>query len=109
MPPKQKSITEFFKSNAPTNTIDSLETKITHIRDVPLTTEQDYILQLVKQGKNCFITGAAGTGKSILLQRIILELRENLSKHVVVTASTGMAAVQLQGCTLHSFAGLHPL
>lgn len=109
MPPKQKSITEFFKSNTNTNTTDPLETKITHIRDVPLTAEQDYILQLAKQGKNCFITGAAGTGKSILLQRIILELRENLSKQVVVTASTGMAAVQLQGCTLHSFAGLHPL
>ena len=47
--------------------------------------------------------GGAGTGKSFLLQRIISALPP---ESTWVTASTGAAACQVQGVTLHSFAGL---
>ena len=59
-------------------------------------------------GKNIFLTGPAGTGKSFVLRWIIQELKKkhNRSDSVAVTGSTGMAALQVGGQTLHSFAGV---
>ncbi len=45
-----------------------------------------------------YLTGRAGTGKTTFLHR----LREQLPKRVVVCASTGIAAINAQGVTLHS-------
>lgn len=47
----------------------------------------------------------AGTGKSFLLGTIIKHL-ELKGLKVAVTASTGMAALNIKGKTLHSFAGV---
>lgn len=54
--------------------------------------------------KPVFITGNAGTGKSHLLKFI----RDNsaFSDNLVVCAPTGMAAVNVQGATLHRIFGL---
>ena len=53
----------------------------------------------------CFlITGPAGTGKSVLANEIIANLRER-KKKVHVTASTGIASIHVGGCTIHSFLG----
>lgn len=54
---------------------------------------------------NVFITGPAGTGKTFLLEEIVERLRA-MNLKVIVTASTGVAAVMIQGQTLHSFAKL---
>ena len=54
-------------------------------------------------GQSIFFTGSAGTGKSFLLKRLISHLPPETT---VVTASTGMAACQISGGTLHSFAGI---
>lgn len=84
-----------------------------------LSEEQRRVLKLAMQGKNIFLTGLAGTGKTFLLQVIIRKL-EQANRKVAITASTGMindiyfllvtrfagiAAVPLDGVTLHSFAG----
>lgn len=55
-------------------------------------------------GDSMLVTGRAGTGKSFLVKRMIEELRKK-EKMVVVTASTGIAAVNIGGTTLHSFVG----
>ena len=54
-----------------------------------------------------FFTGDAGTGKSYLLRIMIEALQQQLGKDkVFVTASTGIAACNVGGITIHSFAGL---
>ncbi len=53
---------------------------------------------------NYFITGKAGTGKSVLLRYFI----ENTKKKVAVLAPTGIAAINVGGQTIHSFFGLKP-
>ena len=50
-----------------------------------------------------------GTGKSVLLREIIKGLRRkyvNAHDAVAVTASTGIAACNIGGVTLHSFGGV---
>ncbi|KAG8903521.1 hypothetical protein FRB99_003177 [Tulasnella sp. 403] len=74
---------------------------------IELSSEQQRILRTVQKGKSLFFTGSAGTGKSVLLRAIIAELRrthEALTDAVAVTAPTGIAAVNIGGVTLHSFA-----
>lgn len=46
-----------------------------------------------------------GTGKSVLLREII-KARGGHSFRLAITASTGMAAVNIKGVTLHSWAGI---
>ncbi|MBX3709636.1 MAG: AAA family ATPase [Gammaproteobacteria bacterium] len=67
--------------------------------------QQDEAFNLLKMGKNIFLTGEAGSGKTYLLNKYIQYLRENHVK-VAVTASTGIAATHLQGVTIHSWSGI---
>lgn len=75
-----------------------------------LSNEQKHVLNAVVQnGKSIFFTGSAGTGKSVLMREIIKQLRNKYKKEqdrVAITASTGLAACNIGGVTLHSFAGI---
>lgn len=76
---------------------------------VNLSLEQEHVLDLVvNKGKSVFFTGPAGTGKSVLMRAIIAKLKEKHARdpeRVCVTASTGLAACNIGGTTLHSFSG----
>lgn len=53
------------------------------------------------------VAGAAGSGKSLLLRKMVAELRRHRAEgEVVVCAPTGIAAVNVAGVTIHSFAGI---
>jgi ATP-dependent DNA helicase PIF1 len=65
---------------------------------------QSKALKLVQDGKNIFLTGKAGTGKSWTTGQIVKEINRR-NKLVFVTAPTGIAAVNVGGCTIHSWAG----
>jgi ATP-dependent DNA helicase PIF1 len=67
--------------------------------------QQDEAFNLLKMGKNIFLTGAAGSGKTYLLNKYINYLKDN-QVGVAVTASTGIAATHLQGTTIHSWSGI---
>ncbi len=66
---------------------------------------QDEALNIMKMGKNIFLTGEAGSGKTYLLNKYISYLKEHQVK-IAVTASTGIAATHLQGVTIHSWSGI---
>jgi hypothetical protein len=65
--------------------------------------EQRGVLEAVLSGRNVFISGGAGTGKSFLIGRIVAALP---AETTFVTASTGLAAANIGGITVHSFAGV---
>ena len=50
-------------------------------------------------GKNVFLTGKAGTGKTTFLH----QLKSNSHKRMIVVAPTGVAAINAGGVTIHSF------
>lgn len=70
-----------------------------------MNSEQLEALELVKKGKNIFLTGSAGTGKSYTLQNIIQWARSQYLEFSV-TASTGSAAYLIRGRTIHSYLGI---
>lgn len=75
------------------------------MKALELNTDFKIALDLIeKEGKNLFITGRAGTGKSTLLQLF----RNTTRKKAVVLAPTGVAALNVQGQTIHSFFGFPP-
>lgn len=67
-----------------------------------LTSEQQYALDVIASGRNVFLTGRAGTGKSATLAA----LRRLQSGNLAFAAPTGIAALNVDGVTLHSLFGL---
>ena len=68
-----------------------------------LSNSQRLAVDKIAGGKNVFITGPAGTGKSFLLNYIKEEYRDS---GLHITASTGISAINVGGQTLHTWAGL---
>jgi len=62
-------------------------------------------LTLLKTGRNIFITGPAGSGKTHLMNQYIKYLKEH-HVPVAITASTGIAATHMGGMTIHSWSGM---
>jgi len=65
-----------------------------------LSPEFSEVFNLLEQsGDHFFVTGDAGTGKSTLLKYF----RKHTAKNIAVLASTGVAAINVHGQTIHSF------
>lgn len=65
----------------------------------PLSAEQEAVFRLIEDTReHVFVTGRAGTGKSTLLQY----LAWNTSKQIAICAPTGVAALNVEGQTIHS-------
>lgn len=70
--------------------------------EIKLSDEQKVIYDIMENtNNNMFITGKAGTGKSYLLKFF----RRNTKKNTLYTAPTGIAALNINGVTLHSAFG----
>lgn len=66
---------------------------------------QSKALAIMKSGRNVFLTGSAGAGKTYVLNQYIQYLKEHRIG-VAVTASTGIAATHMNGQTIHSWSGI---
>ncbi|WP_237160476.1 DEAD/DEAH box helicase [Mycolicibacter engbaekii] len=71
---------------------------------VLLTEEFREALGLLAAGRNLFLTGKAGTGKSTLIRHFMADTDRN----VVVAAPTGIAALNVDGHTIHRLFGFRP-
>lgn len=62
-------------------------------------------INMMLTGKNIFLTGEPGAGKTYTLNKFIEFARVN-NKRIAITASTGIAASHINGQTIHSWSGL---
>jgi len=69
-----------------------------------LSREQEIALASMLAGKSCFISGVAGTGKSTLIR----EFKKRFKGNCAIVAPTGIAALNAEGQTIHSFFMLPP-
>ncbi len=74
---------------------------------IDLTAKQKEFLDAVSTGKNVFLTGKAGTGKSHVIKEAMSMLNEQGKKFVAV-APTGIAANNIDGQTIHSAFQIQP-
>jgi ATP-dependent DNA helicase PIF1 len=63
-----------------------------------LSNDQTHFLDAFKSGKNLLLTGCAGTGKSFLLNQLKVKFPH---KQFAFGAPTGLAAMNIEGVTLH--------
>jgi ATP-dependent DNA helicase PIF1 len=70
-----------------------------------LTEDQKKFFEAFFDGENIFLTGAAGTGKSYCIRSLFNFLRQH-SISVGKTATTGVAALNIDGSTIHSWSGI---
>lgn len=66
---------------------------------------QDEAFDILAMGQNVFLTGAAGSGKTFLVNRFVRHCHEH-AIGIAITASTGIAATHIGGMTVHSWSGL---
>lgn len=77
-----------------------------------LNDEQCQVVESILSGHSTFFTGPAGSGKSHVLKTLLkantlgVGGRNGRPRKVVVTATTGVAACNVGGITIHSFAGV---
>ena len=78
--------------------------EVVKLDNLEIEINEDYkkAFQEIENNSNIFITGEAGTGKSCFLRLLCKKLKEN-HKNYVVLAPTGVAALNVNGCTIHSF------
>jgi ATP-dependent DNA helicase PIF1 len=66
---------------------------------------QDEALAILESGASVLLTGAAGTGKTYVLNTFIKRAKKR-GLSVAVTATTGLAATHLNGTTIHAWSGI---
>ncbi|KAL3757376.1 hypothetical protein ACHAWU_008537 [Discostella pseudostelligera] len=79
-----------------------------------LNDEQCKVVESILSGYSTFFTGPAGSGKSHVLSTLLKANEEGIGnamnngkpRKIIVTATTGVAACNVGGVTIHSFAGV---
>ncbi|MGP6172542.1 AAA family ATPase [Corynebacterium sp. A21] len=72
---------------------------------IHITEEFKHALEALESRKNVLLTGRAGTGKSTLLRMFI---ERNTHRNLLITAPTGVAALNIGGTTIHKTFGFRP-
>lgn len=67
---------------------------------------QKKAFQKFKEEENIAIIGPGGTGKSKLIKTFEKHTKTNTNKKIAVCATTGIAAYNINGVTIHSFMGI---
>ncbi len=74
---------------------------------IELSKQQEKAMKKFKEGENVLIIGEGGTGKSKLIKELVYQKGKLFkNKRMYVTATTGIAAYNINGITVHSFLGI---
>lgn len=65
----------------------------------------DDVLSMIRAGRNLFLTGPGGVGKSYYVKKV----KDAFPDGTFVTSTTGVSSFNLSGRTIHSFAGIGAL
>lgn len=71
---------------------------------IKLSKNQNEAYSLMVNGKNVFLTGSAGTGKTACIKMFIKVYKQN--KIMGITSTTGISALLFGGSTIHSYLGV---
>lgn len=103
---EDETITPNIENQEKESTKEDTKVKEANAIELKLSDEQKVIYEIMENSNNnMFITGKAGTGKSYLLRFF----RTNTKKNTLYTAPTGIAALNINGVTLHSAFGFRNL
>jgi hypothetical protein len=72
--------------------------------DLLKTNDVQLIINAINEGKNIYISGTGGSGKSYLLKQLYFTFRK--TKQAVLTSTTGISAHNIEGRTIHSWCTL---
>lgn len=77
--------------------------------NIEFTEKQNKALEYLIEGKNIFVTGPGGSGKSFIIKYYVnwFQLHKNTEKcNIHITSTTGLSSILIDGITLHRFAGI---
>ena len=72
--------------------------------NIELNEKQNIAYSLMANGKNVFITGPGGTGKTAVIKLFTRTYKS--SRTIAITSTTGTSALLLNGTTFHSYLGI---
>lgn len=102
---KGSSTNSYIPPTIPSYQPPKINLKQVDLTNVKLSDEQQRLFDLLENtNEHIFVTGKAGTGKSLLLQYF----RQKSQKKLVVVAPTGVAALNVRGQTIHSLFRIPP-
>ena len=82
---------------------------LSYMENIQLTEKQQYAFNSMKSGKNLFLTGPGGSGKSFLLKYFIDWYRsekETEKEKIYVTSTTGLSSILIDGITINRYSGI---
>ena len=86
--------------------LDHYQTYQEAYEDAKYCSQAEALLHML-QGKNVFLSGGAGSGKSYTLERFVTCMQQlHPGIHIAITATTGIAALGIGGTTIHGVSGL---
>lgn len=86
--------------------LDQYQTYQEAYQDAEYCSQAEALLHML-QGKNVFLSGGAGSGKSYTLERFVNCMKKlHPGIHIAITATTGIAALGIGGTTIHRVSGL---
>jgi ATP-dependent DNA helicase PIF1 len=74
-----------------------------------LTEKQQNAFNYIKSGKNVFLTGPGGSGKSFLIKYFIdwyKEEKEEDNSKIYITSTTGLSSILIDGITINRYSGI---
>jgi len=73
------------------------------------TDKQELAFNMMKDGKNIFISGPAGSGKTFIIKKFIDYYRANIeteNSKIYITSTTGLSSILIDGMTIHRYSGI---